>query len=236
MDQLPQVDFHASDGVLLLLHGLGQLFQVDPVLQQGFGIGFVPLLQGFQISQRLLVFLGALLRPGHDGALGVHFRFQLPDVAGEGIGVLLDNGFFLIQVSDHALQLAPGLMILLGQLRHLAAVIVIFGLFFHAVQQLLNGLRYADGGIASASAPTAAASASAGGGLSAALQGIAPGIFEYRLVGVQAGARPGAGQGIPLRPFLGQGNGFGCPLPGGDQGLYGFGRQVLYADEAVGQG
>ena len=66
--------------------------------------------------------------------------------------------------------------------------------------------------------------------------GIAPGVFQYGLVGVEPGARPGTGQGIPLRPFLGQGNSFGCPLPGSDQCLYGFSRQVLHADEAVGQG
>ena len=126
-------------------------------------------------------------------------------------------------------------MILLGELRHLAPVIVDLGLLRHAVQQLLDVLRYAGGLAATATAAAlATAAATAAGGLAAAsaLERIAAGVLQHGLVGVQHGAGPGSGDRIPLSAFLGQRNGFRRPLAGGDQRLYGLRRQVLHADQA----
>ena len=126
-------------------------------------------------------------------------------------------------------------MVLLSQLRHLAAMVAGVYRLVHPIQQLLGGLRYA--GAAPAATAALAATASVGALLSAAaaLQGIAAGIAEYILVGVDPRARPYASQRIPLRALLRHRNGFHRPLSGGDQCIDGVRRQILHADQSIGQ-
>ena len=234
VNQFPQVDFHIPNRILLFLDRFGQFFQIDFVLQEGFGILLMLLLKRFQIGSGLLVLLGAFLVFAHDGSLRRHLFFQLCNIAGQRRGIFLYNFFFLAQIQDHALNFPAHFVILLSQLRHFAAMVAGVCRLVHLVQQLLGGLRYAG-----AAAPTAtaalAATASARTLLSAAaaLQGIAAGIAQYILVGVDPRARPYASERVPLRALLRHRNGFHRPLSGGDQRIDGVRRQILYADQSI---
>ena len=235
VNQIPQVDFHIPNRILLFLNFLSQLFQIDFVLQEGFGILLVQLLKRFQIGSGLLVLLGAFLVFAHDGSLRRHLVFQLRNIAGQRRGVFLYNFFFLAQIQDHTLNFPAHFVVLLSQLRHLAAMVAGVYRLVHPIQQLLGGLRYA--GAAPAATAALAATASVGALLSAAaaLQGIAAGIAEYILVGVDPRARPYASQRIPLRALLRHRNGFHRPLASGDQRIDGVRRQILHADQSIGQ-
>ena len=236
VNQIPQVDFHIPNRVLLFFDLLSQFFQINFVLQKGFGILLVLLLKRFQISSGLLVLLGAFLVFAHNGSLRRHLIFQLRNIAGQRRGVFLHNFLFLAQIQDHTLNFAANFVILLCQLRHFAAMVTSVYRLVHLVQQLLGGLRYAG---AAAPAATAAFAATAFArtlfSAAAALQGIAAGIAQYILVGIDARARPYARERIPLRALLWHRDGFHCPLSGGDQRIDGVRRQILHADQPAGQ-
>ena len=236
MNQIPQVDFHIPNRVLLFLNCFGQFFQIDFVLQKGFGILLVLLLKRFQIGGGLLVLLGTFLVFAHDGFLRCHLVFQLRNIAGQRRGVFLHDFLFLAQIQDHALNFAAHFVILLCQLRHLAAMVTSVYRLVHLIQQLLRGLRYA-GAAAPAASTALAASTSAGALLTAAaaLQGITAGIAEYILIGIDPRARPYARERIPLRALLRHRDGFHRPLSGGDQRIDGVRRQILHTDQPAGQ-
>ena len=194
------------------------------------------LLKRFQIGGGLLVLLGAFLVFAHDGSLRRHLVFQLCNIAGQRRGIFLYDFLFLAQIQDHALNFAAHFVILLCQLRHLAAMVTSVYRLVHLVQQLLCGLRYAGAAAPAAStALTATASTGALLAAAAALQGIAAGIAQYILVGVDPRARPYARERIPLRALLRHRNGFHRPLSGGDQRIDGIRRQILHADQSAGQ-
>ena len=236
MNQIPQVDFHIPNRILLFLNLLSQFFQVNFVLQKGFGILLVQLLKRFQIDSGLLVLLGAFLVFAHDGSLCRHLIFQLHNISGQRRGVFLYDFLFLAQIQDYALYFAAHFVILLCQLRHFAAMVAGVYRLVHLIQQLLRGLRYAGAAAPAATAALAAtASARAFLAAAAALQGITAGIAKHILIGVDPRARPYARERIPLRALLWHRDGFHRPLAGGDQRIDGVRRQILHADQPTGQ-
>ena len=74
MNQIPQVDFHIPNRILLFLNFLSQLFQIDFVLQEGFGILLVQLLKRFQIGSGLLLTYVALFaqKGNYTGKIRIH--------------------------------------------------------------------------------------------------------------------------------------------------------------------
>ncbi len=77
MNQLPQVNLHLANRVLLFLHGLFQFFQVNPVLHQRLRVSLMLLLQRFQIHHGLLILGGAFLGRSQYGFLRFYLCFKI---------------------------------------------------------------------------------------------------------------------------------------------------------------